>query len=65
MSESLCQYAKSCSFYQGEEDTNGIPLTLYRNIFCRRGFKGWKGCGKYLENKLLEKKYNLKYRRKQ
>lgn len=60
MFESLCQYAKSCPIYKGEEDTNGIPLTLYKNVFCRRGFKGWKGCNKFLENRMHEKKSIIK-----
>ena len=49
MSANLCQYAKECTVFQGIEKTNGAPLPIYKNVFCNRGFKGWKNCEQYSE----------------
>lgn len=50
MSKTLCPYTKSCSIYQGKGDTGGVPLTIYRNVFCHRGIKGWSNCKDYNNN---------------
>jgi hypothetical protein len=58
MSANLCQYAKTCPVYQGEEETKGVTLTIYKNVFCNRGFKGWNNCKHFLDQKkqvLLQK----------
>lgn len=52
MSVNLCPYIKTCPVYQGKKETNGIPLELYKNVFCNRGIKGWENCKYYLENQL-------------
>ncbi|WP_340112335.1 hypothetical protein [Maribellus mangrovi] len=43
-----CQFAAECPIFQGEEETK-IELSLFRNVFCNRGYKGWKNCDRYLE----------------
>ena len=43
-----CQFAGECPIFQGEEKTK-IDLSLFRNVFCNRGYKGWKNCEKYHE----------------
>ena len=39
-----CRYADDCDLFKG----NGIPqhmtLSLWRNVFCNRGIKGWSNC---------------------
>jgi len=50
MSKTLCPYTKSCSVYQGKGDTGGVPLVIYRNVFCLRGIKGWSNCKEYINN---------------
>ena len=52
MSEHTCQYRKECPVFQGKVATNGIPLTLYKNVFCNRGIKGWNNCEQYLKYKV-------------
>lgn len=47
----LCQYIKTCPVYQGDKETNGTPLTLYKNVFCHRGIKGWNNCSQYIDYK--------------
>ena len=50
-----CQFAKECPLFQGKEKTK-IELSLFRNVFCNRGYKGWKNCDRYVE--LTENKEN-------
>ena len=54
MLKNLCKYFKECPVYQGEVGTNGNPLTIYKNVFCKRGFKGWGNCEQYLDYKRQE-----------
>jgi len=49
MSTTLCQYSKTCSIFQGQEKTCNTPLTLFKNVFCQRGYKGWNNCDRYLK----------------
>lgn len=59
MVSNYCKYLKKCEVYQGEISTGEIPPTIYKNVFCHRGLKGWKNCKKYLDFKkqeLIEKK---------
>lgn len=44
-----CQYADICPVFKGEEKVSETPLSIYRNVFCNRGVKGWKNCKKYDE----------------
>jgi hypothetical protein len=52
MSTNCCQYIKTCTIYMGKEETISTPLTVYKNVFCKRGLKGWNNCKKYLEYQL-------------
>jgi hypothetical protein len=56
-----CQYSKECPVFKGDATTNGIPLALYKNVFCNRGAKGWNNCEQYLEFKVntVSKKISL------
>lgn len=49
---SRCHFANECSLFQGKEKTK-IPLSIFRNVFCNRGMKGWKNCDKY--NQFIKK----------
>ncbi len=49
---SRCQFAGECPIFQGEEETK-IELSIFRNVFCNRGHKGWKNCDRY--NELITK----------
>jgi len=51
MPNNICKYYKECLVYQGEVSTNGIPLTIYKNVFCNRGYKGWRNYEKYIDYK--------------
>lgn len=42
-----CKFAKECSVYQGKKTIRDIPLTIYRNVFCYNGEKGWNNCNIY------------------
>ena len=48
----ICQYRIECPVFQGKEATNGTPLSLYKNVFCNRGPKGWNNCEQYLDYKV-------------
>jgi hypothetical protein len=48
-----CKYAKECSVYLGDKKIRDIDLTIYRNVFCNNGIKGWNNCEVYKEVNLL------------
>ncbi len=52
MQKHICQYAKKCPVFKGEAAISGTPLTIYKNVFCNRGPKGWNNCEQYLEFKV-------------
>lgn len=54
MPVNFCKYFKDCPVYQGEVDTNGTPLTIFKNVFCNRGVNGWENCKQYLIYKKQE-----------
>lgn len=43
----LCPYAKDCPVYQGGLIIERISTSLIKNVFCNRGYKGWKNCERY------------------
>ncbi len=43
----LCRLAKSCPVFQGELIVEQISPFLLKNVFCSRGFMGWKNCERY------------------
>lgn len=51
---SRCQFADECKIYQGKKIISDVPLSIYRNVFCNRGIKGWKNCTEY--NVLMDEK---------
>jgi len=51
MAANFCQYIKICPVYQGKTEKNGTPLTIYKNVFCTRGFKGWNNCEQFMDYK--------------
>ena len=44
-----CKYADSCPLFAGIGIPENMTQTLWRNVFCYRGIKGWSNCQKYLE----------------
>lgn len=42
-----CHYAEKCSLYQGENLPRNMDRTIWRNVFCYRGIKGWNNCEQY------------------
>jgi hypothetical protein len=53
-----CQFANECPIFLGKLKVSDTPLTIYRNVFCNRGLKGWKNCKRFneLSNKNSEYK---------
>ncbi len=48
MGKDFCKYTKKCPIYQGETLSNEHELTVYKNVFCQRGIRGWKNCKQFL-----------------
>lgn len=42
-----CKYADSCTLFQGKGLPENMTRTLWRNVFCYRGMKGWTNCETY------------------
>ncbi|PTN05944.1 hypothetical protein [Mangrovibacterium marinum] len=49
-----CPHANQCPVFAGKHKTPGLPLFLYRNVFCHRGQKGWDNCQQYKEFEIPE-----------
>lgn len=43
----LCPYAKTCPVYGEEVLVEKISPFLIKNVFCNRGYKGWKNCERF------------------
>jgi len=43
-----CRYAQTCSFFNGMGLPENTEQSLWRNVFCYRGVKGWSNCKQYL-----------------
>ncbi len=43
----LCPYAKDCPVYQEELKIEKVSSFLIKNVFCNRGYKGWKNCERF------------------
>lgn len=43
----LCQLAKNCPVYQETLIVDRISLPLLKNVFCNRGYNGWKNCERF------------------
>ncbi len=44
----LCSHHKICEVYQGQTISDDYKLTIHKNVFCHRGYKGWRNCNRYL-----------------
>ena len=43
-----CPYAGECDIFQNKKERRPeLSLTIYRNVFCNRGNKGWVNCEHY------------------
>jgi len=42
-----CRYSSKCPVYQGIEEPRNMDLTIWRNVFCYRGMKGWSNCHRF------------------
>lgn len=43
----LCPYSNTCPVYLEELVVERTSTFLIKNVFCNRGFKGWKNCERY------------------
>lgn len=43
----LCPYSKTCPVYQEHLVIERISPFLIKNVFCNRGYKGWKNCERF------------------
>ncbi|WP_430972845.1 hypothetical protein [Sunxiuqinia rutila] len=43
----LCPYSKDCPVYQEELKIERVSSFLIKNVFCNRGYKGWKNCERF------------------
>jgi hypothetical protein len=44
----LCPHRNICEVYQGQTISDDYKLTIHKNVFCHRGYKGWRNCNQYL-----------------
>lgn len=51
-----CKYADTCDLYHGKGIPEDQSLSVWRNVFCYRGEKGWFNCWQYL---IFEKEKTL------
>ncbi len=51
--KNICIHKNECPIYQGNTISDNGKLTIYKNVFCNRGYRGWRNCKEYLifENK--------------
>ena len=49
MAVNICQYTKTCPVFQGTKEVTVASLDIYKNVFCKRGLKGWNNCEQYIE----------------
>ncbi len=46
--KNICKYKDVCPVYQGKTIEDNRKLTVYKNVFCIRGYRGWRNCKEYL-----------------
>lgn len=46
--KNICIHKELCKIYQGETADDKNKLMVYKNVFCHRGYRGWKNCNEYL-----------------
>jgi hypothetical protein len=49
-----CKYYRICSLYKGEGLPDDIQKTVWRNVFCNRGMKGWSNCKQFTDFELKQ-----------
>ena len=49
MPANICQYIKTCPIYQGKKEVSTTPLSIYKNVFCNRGLRGWNNCKQFMD----------------
>jgi len=55
-----CPFAKTYDIFQNKKSNKiGLELSIYRNVFCNRGEKGWKNCELYPSFKTINTKTEL------
>lgn len=42
-----CKYAETCPMFKGHGLPEKMTKSIWRNVFCYRGIKGWSNCEKY------------------
>jgi hypothetical protein len=42
-----CTYAGNCPIFHGIGLPRNMNLTIWRNVFCYRGMKGWSNCPRF------------------
>jgi hypothetical protein len=42
-----CKYADNCSLFKGIRIPENMTKSVWRNVFCNRGEKGWANCTEY------------------
>ncbi|MDF1575788.1 MAG: hypothetical protein P1P86_11430 [Bacteroidales bacterium] len=52
---SRCKYSDRCPLFQGIGIPERMTRSIWRNVFCYRGAKGWNNCQQFL---LFEKEEN-------
>ena len=55
-----CKYTADCKFYQGIGIPDNMKRSIWRNVYCYRGSKGWRNCLQYkeFENQYLKNDRN-------
>ncbi len=46
--KNICKHKNDCPIYNGKTISDAKKVTIYKNVFCNRGFRGWKNCKQYL-----------------
>ncbi len=47
-SKNICKHKDVCPIFQGKTDVKEKQLTVYKNVFCNRGYRGWRNCNQFL-----------------
>ena len=42
-----CKYAKTCPLFEGIGIPENMNQSIWRNVYCYRGEKGWSNCAQY------------------
>jgi hypothetical protein len=56
-----CRYSRDCPIFNGKELPPESDLTIWRNVFCYRGARGWVNCKKYQLYENQKQRSSIKY----